>query len=113
MKYRATKKDVTNGYYNIICLGFCDGQNLLSGLDPEAYTCGVYGWNADVYKINSTTALVTGYRPFGNIRPDYDTIREYEKAAEKITHNWNISYEERQKMLTEIRRDFFGVVLNK
>lgn len=62
-------------------------QSLLYYKNPDYYTSGVYGWNADIYQIDSDTVIVTGYRPFGNIKIDYNTIKKYELEAKKIAYN--------------------------
>ena len=86
MKYKTTEKEVKEGYYKIISVGYCELQSLLSYKSPEAYTCGYYGWNFDVYNINGV-AIVTGYRgmPSKNSKADYNLIREYEQKAEGKT----------------------------
>lgn len=47
-------------------VGYCDLQNVLSGIDPDYYTAGVYGWNCDVYTIAGLT-ICTGYRPAAGV----------------------------------------------
>ena len=81
MKARVTAKQVRESYAYIIQIGYCDAYYLL-GRNPHYYTAGVYGWNADVFHIDQSTAIVTGYRPFGNIRPPYELVRKYEQKAE-------------------------------
>lgn len=48
--------------------------------------CGVYGWNADVYVIDYDTVIVTGYRPFGNMKLPREVIDTLNKCAESIRH---------------------------
>jgi hypothetical protein len=81
MKARVTAKQVRESYANIIQIGYCAAWYLL-GRNPHYYTAGIYGWNADVFHIDQSTAIVTGYRPFGNIRPSYELVRKYEQEAE-------------------------------
>ena len=83
MKYKTTRKAVKAANNYVIELGYCQAWHLLSGTDPEAYTAGVYGWNADVYKPEWNIAVVTGYRPFGNISPDYRLVESYEERAKQ------------------------------
>lgn len=71
MKYKATKKAVAEGYAHIVYTGYCGLQEALGIIAPTAYTTGVYGWNADVYDFGPY-AIVTGYRPFGDIRMPED-----------------------------------------
>ena len=98
MKFKTTKKEINQNYKNVICIGYCDAQYLLNGKNPIAYNSGYYGWNYDLYDVNGV-AIVTGYRPFGNIRPDYDTIKKYEDEARKIACN---SWGNYQKMLDQV-----------
>lgn len=74
MKYKATRKAVMNGYAHVIYTGYCGLTETLSNIAPVAYTTGVNGWNADVYDFGAY-AIVTGYRPFGDIRLD-ENLRE-------------------------------------
>ena len=93
MKYFSTKKNIVERYgmSRIICVPYADLQNLLRMENPEAYTSGVYGWNADIYGFDGV-AICTGYRPFGGVHPSHETIRQYDTAArvliEAKTANW-------------------------
>lgn len=111
MEKRLTKKDVKEWYKNIISIGYCSAQYLLTGLNREGWTCGVYGWNADVYEINSNTAIVTGYRPFGNIDNKYKFLREYEKKAEKIYLDRTLKYETKLKRIKKLRDEYISKTL--
>lgn len=82
MKIKTTQKQIKNAFNNIISIGYCDACYLLRHRDPIMYTCGVYGWNADVYIIDSNTCVVTGYRPFGDLK--INNIRELNEKARKL-----------------------------
>lgn len=86
MKTKTTKKAIMNAYENVIKVGYCDLQNALKWREPNFYTAGVYGWNADVYVIDYDTVIVAGYRPFGNVELPHDVIDTLNKCAESITH---------------------------
>lgn len=109
MKYRTTKKDVMNGYGNIICVGYCNLENLLNCERETAYTTRREGWGADIYDFGNT-AIVTGYAPFGNIRPGYDLCQKYENAAEKIRCDYELTYPERKEQLRELIKAFIKEV---
>ena len=114
MKFKTTQKAVKEGYRNIIKVGYCDLQYLLYYKNPVAYTCGVYGWNADIYEIGRGSAICTGYRTFGDIRPDYELVREYDKKAEKIVLSWSeYKHDEILKMLDELLNEFIEKVLGE
>lgn len=114
MKFKTTQKAVKEGYRNIIKVGYCDLQYLLYYKNPVAYTCGVYGWNADIYEIGRGSAICTGYKPFGDIRPDYELVREYDEKAEKIVLSWNkYEHDEILKMLDELLNEFIERILGE
>lgn len=52
--------------YPTVRVGYCDLQNALSGITPDYYTAGVYGWNCDVYNIAGLN-ICTGYRPAAGV----------------------------------------------
>ncbi len=113
MEKRLTKKEVQEYYKNIISIGYCSAQCLLKGLEREGWTCGVYGWNADVYEINRTTAIVTGYRPFGNIDNKYKYLREYEEKAEKICKDYSLEYKDAMKKIAKLRNEYVEKTLKE
>lgn len=79
MKYKTTRKAIVNGCANIKCAGFCDLQYLLSNHEPTAYTCGVYGWNFDVYDVYGVI-ICTGYRRMPGER--LQGVEEHEHKAQ-------------------------------
>ena len=114
MKFKTTKKAVKEGYRNIIEVSYCGLQHLLYYKDPVAYTCGVYGWNADIYEIGRGSAICTGYRPFGDIRPDYELIREYDnKARDLIALSKEFDFAELKEMLDKLLDEFIEKVLGE
>lgn len=106
MKFKATQREINNGYFYKISIGYCDLQTLLNYENPVAYTCGIYGWNADVYscfpEIPWNVAIVTGYRPFGNIQSNYGRNKKYEAKARKIANDYSIPYETRKKRIHKL-----------
>lgn len=96
MKLQATKKEMKNGYYKIISIGYCDAQHLLKDKNPFAYSAENYGWACDYYDIDRIL-ISTGYQPIleKNTKRDYNLIREYDKKAVEATK------EEREKLLNE------------
>lgn len=81
---KITMKETKRIYNHIIKVDYCELQNLLNLISPLAYTSGVYGWNADVYDFGSF-AIVTGYRPFGDIVASCELCYKYEQKAKEIT----------------------------
>lgn len=106
MKYKTTQKAIRAHYNTIVKIGYCAAQNLLNYENPIAYTSGVYGWNADIYDIGGGVAIVTGYNPFGNIKPCYDKVKEYEIKAEAIRYNRNLSWQEQKAQIENLLNEF-------
>lgn len=109
---KTTKKQIMNNYRNVIKVGYCELQGLLRLKERKYFTIGAYGWNADVYQVNYNTVIVTGYRPFGNIRPDYDLTKRYEEEAKEILQS-NLDYEVKQEKLDELIAKFIDEVLEE
>lgn len=115
MKFKTTQKAIKEGYKKVISVSYASLQRLLKWHDPIAYTANCYGWRADIYSFGNV-AIVTGYSPFGNVKPDYNLIREYEKKAEVIIDEIN-DYEngyKRQRealdnLIRELIRDVAGI----
>lgn len=79
MKCKTTRKAIVNGCNNVKCAGYLDLCHLLKNHSPIAYTCGVYGWNFDVYEVYGVT-ICTGYRRMPGER--LQGIEEYEHKAQ-------------------------------
>lgn len=84
----------------------------------DAYTAGVYGWNADIYEFD-TFAIVTGYRPFGKDILSYEFCKKWEKKAQahyfkvvdKIDNGRRYrTHAERKRMRDTFRRQFVKAV---
>lgn len=61
-----------------------------------------------IYIINGV-AIVTGYRPFGNIKADYDICEKYESEANQIIKSV-YNYEERKTALDDLISKFIEEV---
>lgn len=102
-KQKITRRDAL-ARFNCFSVGYCNLQNLFHCEDATYYTCGVYGWNADLYRIGNVT-IVTGYRPFGKSVP-YDLTRKYDEAAADIARNWNYTFDEKRDLLDLLIEEF-------
>ena len=112
MKFRTTQKEIKNGYGYIFSIPYCDAWHLLRGREPEAYTAGVYGWNADIYS-HGGVAIVTGYRPFGKATPR-ELLKKYEQKARKIYEDYNIKkYDTKIKKINKLLDEFINVLINQ
>lgn len=112
MSIKTTKKEIEKNYENKVCVPYCGLQYLLYFKSPEFYTSGVYGWNADIFQYNYNTAIITGYRPFGNIE-NYEIVEKYETKAKKIVLDKNISHTEKKNILDKLIENFINEVINK
>lgn len=112
MKTKTTIKRIKTTEENIIRVGYCDLWYLLKDVEPSYYTSGVYGWNADVYTFGGC-AIVTGYRPFGNILVSHELIQLYNHTAKKIWENYNLSYDEQKRMIEELRNEFISKAIGR
>lgn len=109
MKYRTTRKDTMNGNRDIVKLPYCEAQSLLNAIgEAEAYTAGVYGWNADIYRgTEPGQVIVTGYRPFGReCKLPREAVRQFDREAEAIKRDYRRPWEERRAELEELFRAF-------
>lgn len=103
MKYKTTIKAIREGACNPRSAGYCDLQFLLNNHSPNAYTCGVYGWNFDVYDIYGVT-ICTGYR--GMVGPRCEGISEYNKKAKDIFHDEKLTYDEAIEKIENLLHEF-------
>lgn len=104
MKYKTTAKAL-RGEPNTFKCGYCALQHLLTYRNPVAYTCGVYGWNFDVYEVYGVT-ITTGYRGMVGKQIDYDKVRLYEQAAERIVYSREIAYDDKPQKLEKLLEKF-------
>ena len=105
MKYKTTRKAIVAGTpaNNLVCAGYCDLSNLLWGHEPIAYTCGVYGWNFDVYEVYGKT-ICTGYRGMPGRKANNEAA--YEEKARAISDNYDLSWEERRDRIESLLKEF-------
>ena len=108
MKFKTTRKAIVNGSSKIVSVGYCDLQSLLINHSPIAYTCGVYGWNYDVYEIDGLT-ICTGYR--GMPGKSAEHCREYDKKAQNILswENKAMSYDEKRENVEKLLREWISL----
>ena len=97
--------------YNAISISYCEAWHLLLGLEPIAYTAGIYGWNEDVYYIENNTYITTGYRPHGTRKVTYELLDDYEKQAKAI-YDGNEDYNTKIAKIAKIREEFLKNACN-
>ena len=114
-KEKITQKRIVADYDRIISVPYCNLQTMLTMENPRYYTCGTYGWNTDIYRIDLDTVIVTGYRPFGNYKPKYALTQKYESKAKEIYEEfrWVTDYEDVQNRLRNLIEEFVKEVCEK
>lgn len=110
-KYRATKKEMNEGYTHIIGTGYCNLQFLLRFEEPFAYSARAEGWACDYYDIDDVL-ICTGYAPMRSKRTksNYQIEHEYNEKAREIYNNYDLLYEERKKQIEELLHEYITVV---
>lgn len=98
MKMRISEKELKKNFKNIYCVGYCE-LKMLEYLEPEYYTAGVYGWNADVYKIDNNTLIVTGYRTFGK-QVSKEVVNIYNKLYQELKEKYHYYKNYKEKLST-------------
>lgn len=75
MKTKTTKKAIYENYgkERVFSFGYCGIYYIGKLFDNMLYTCGVYGWNADILQFRNF-ALCSGYRPFGTKNEEVEAI---------------------------------------
>lgn len=108
MKFKTTAKAIRQSYGKKLAISYCGAQFLLWNHAPVAYTCGVYGWNFDVYTVNGVT-ICTGYRGMVGATPDWEALEKYERAAREVVES-RLPYEERQAKVEALLEEFLSLV---
>lgn len=109
MKIRTTRKEVLQSFEKVYRISQELGNEISRYINPDYYTCGVYGWNSDIYKVNYSFALVYGYRPFGKEYPR-EKQQELLKKLDKLESRYNkgsIKFNTMMKKGREIINEFF------
>ena len=116
MKVKVTKRQILDNYCHVISVGYCDLQDLLRFKNANYYTCGVYGWNSDIYDMGCGVAIATGYRPFGNLKASYYHItKKYNDKARKVHDKYydgKIKLDTRDRQLDKLLHEFINDCLN-
>ena len=103
MKIKTTRKAIVQGSARLVSAGYCGLCTLLRNHTPIAYTCGVYGWNFDVYEVYGLT-ICTGYR--GMPGRTANNAREYESRARAILADHNKGWKAQDEEIENLLREF-------
>lgn len=106
---KATRKYIKKLYGKVFQCGYCDLQDIMRGISPTYYNCGVYGWNFDCYT-NGDIAITTGYRNMTGKRIPREIIDKYSKIADEIYEYYRLdgNYETREERYRTNRENFFA-----
>ena len=107
MKVKVTKKSIINNYRHVYWMEETKAQTIFYGQSPAYYTSGVYGWNCDVYIIDSDTVVTTGYRPFGERLPEA-VEKDMLKKATRVREANRFNYTETARKIAAIRENGFS-----
>lgn len=106
MKFKTTRKQISNYYGRVYQAGYCELYPLYRGSDATGYTFGVYGWNYDVYEIDGNTCITSGYRAmFGRELPQ-EARRVLELAKKYCSIKAGHSWQEQERYLKRARKKF-------
>lgn len=100
-KIRTTEREVRRAYENVIVVGYCRLQNLLQFFTPQCYTVREEGCASDIYDFG-TTAISTGYAPFGNIHVDHDILQHYDEIGDKLAKDPVLTWQAQKKKAREL-----------
>lgn len=110
MKKHITQKATKNSNYIVLGVGYCDLQNVLKHLSPIAYNAGRDGWNYDLYRLDDTYSIVTGYRGFDRScthhANDFKGLNQALRDLETESYNLDLSKEDSVTMLVNLLNEY-------
>jgi len=107
-KIKTTKKAMKESFNKIIAIGYCNAQNLLHYEDAYTYCTRAEGWACDNYAIDNVL-ISTGYAPIASkniTNCNYELVNKYDLQAEKIINNYELSYEQKKKLVKALLNEF-------
>lgn len=110
MKVKTTNKALREA--QAIKIGYNAMNWLLTYENPIYYTCGVYGWNSDVYDVGGVI-VSTGYRPAGTRYIGYEIVRIYNGMARDIIDDDSLSYYHKQCRVRALLNELLSKAVEK
>jgi len=102
MKLKTTKKAIKeNTFNNLIGVGYCELQYLLTFKNAFAYSSGIYGWSCDYYELKNNGInyiISTGYSTIGQRLPR-EIVKSYENKAKDMINNGQPDYRKKLNIL--------------
>lgn len=112
MEVRLKEKQVKEAFIGVLPLGYCDLYYTLRALGRCGWTCGVYGWNSDIYDLGNGYAISCGYRPIGNMKKPEGIVAKYEKKERKIMDRHYKNWQNRNKALLRNLDNFVKEIMD-
>ena len=113
MKLKVTSKEIKNryGFNHTIKLYDSEGQALFPEHKANAYNCGVYGWNYDVFFI-SNYAITRGYRNTFGREADSNIVKKYDDMARELREQTytTMSCETYREKLADLQHEFLAEI---
>ena len=107
MKILVSRKQIKDNFRNVYIMDESKAQTIFYGQSPAYYTSGIYGWNCDVYIIDSDTVVTARYRPFVERLPEAIEKDMFKKAS-RVREANRFNYNEKVKKITAIRANGFS-----
>lgn len=102
MKIKATQKQIKENYFNILSLGYCEGERLFNYFEPTFYIGSNKGWLCDVYTFRK------GYKCFA-VSTGYGYLKYNEKNVEYKREKINKTL----KKVERLKRRFYEMEDNR
>lgn len=113
MKFKTTSKELKDSVPTnyLFKTEYRALQELFYCKQPIAYSCGTYGWNYDVYKIDDVY-ITTGYRSMVGKSIPIELIEKYNNKASTIAYDISLKYDDKREMLNDLIKEFKAELLN-
>lgn len=115
-KVRTTKKELRENWCIKFYAGYCDLYYLMRFESIAFYTCGVYGWNFDVYADYKHDMIIcTGYRGMIGKRIPTEMIERYNNIVKDHDRRYRekeISFDEMKNLYDNTVNDFYRELYN-
>ena len=112
MSRKITQREVRETHAHVIAVPYEALHSLLCCRCPYAHTERREGWGADIYSIG-TSAIATGYAPFGDVKPPYEVLKKYEDMAKCVRAEFLLDYGKEKAALDDLLWLFIAEVLGK
>ncbi len=109
-KYKTTQKAAKSSNTVVLAVPYCFLQHVLNYESPTAYNEGVDGWNFDLYQIDYSYNIVTGYRGMDrssthNVNDNKELQAALKQLDTQSTDN-TLGRDERKAKLIEILEQY-------